>query len=200
MLQLLGDSISRYGYWALFFVFYLGLIGFPVPEETLLVFSGFLVHTGHLDYVTTITVSYLGTISAMTTAYLIGRFLGYPFIMRYGRRLGMSREVIQKTETWFNRVGKFAIPIGYFIPGVRQFTAYFAGMSHLTFRSFALFAYTGGLVWSITFVTLGRVLGANWKPVFTFVSSYIAVIAGGILILILMVYVYRYWKKQVHHK
>lgn len=170
-----GDYIAQYGYGALFALFFLGILGMPLPEETLLVFSGFLVSTGQLAYWPTLLVCFLGSVTAMTTAYWIGRTLGFPFLERYGKRLGMGYTLYKKTEEWFNRVGKWALPLGYFIPGVRQFTAYFAGITRLPFPTFLLYTYAGGLFWSLLFVTLGWQLGERWDELFDLISRNLAI-------------------------
>lgn len=175
MMTAFGGYITQYGYGALFGLFFLGILGMPLPEETLLVFSGFLVSIGKLEYGPTMLVCFLGSVLAMTAAYWIGRTLGYTFLERYGKRLGMGYTVYKKTEDWFNRVGKWALPIGYFIPGVRQFTAYFAGITRLPFLTFMLYTYTGGLFWSLLFVTLGWQLGERWEDLFDLLSRNLAV-------------------------
>lgn len=179
-----GGYIAEYGYFALFGLFFLGILGMPIPEESLLVFSGFLVSTGQLQYLPTFLVCFFGSISAMTAAYWIGRTLGYAFLEKYGKRLGMGYTIYKKTEEWFTRVGKWAIPLGYFIPGVRQCTAYFAGITKLPFTTFMLFTYAGGLFWSFLFVTLGWQLGERWEQVFEVVARNLAIFFVAILVVI----------------
>lgn len=174
-MELFGGYIEQYGYISLYILFFLGIIGMPLPEETLLVFSGFLVSTGKLAYFPTFVTCFLGSISAMTLAYWIGRLLGYPFIEKYGKRLGMGYTLYKRTEDWFNQVGKWALPLGYFIPGVRQFTAYFSGITRLPFPTFMLYTYTGGLFWSVLFVTLGWQLGERWDELFDLISRNLAI-------------------------
>jgi membrane protein DedA with SNARE-associated domain len=185
--QVFSGYIANYGYVALFSLFFLGILGMPLPEETLLVFSGFLVSTGQLRYLPTFLVCFFGSVSAMTAAYWIGRMLGFPFIERYGRRFGMGYSVYKKTEDWFIRVGKWALPLGYFIPGVRQFTAYFAGITKLPFPTFMLYTYTGGLFWSALFVTLGWQLGERWDELFDLISRNLAIFFLMLLALIAIV-------------
>ena len=180
----IGDSISQYGYGALFGLFFLGILGMPLPEGTLLVFSGFLVSTGKLSYWPTLLVCFLGSVTAMTAAYWIGRTLGFAFLERYGKRLGMGYTLYKKTEDWFNRVGKWALPMGYFIPGVRQFTAYFAGITRLPFPTFMIYTYLGGLFWSVLFVTLGWQLGERWEAVFDLISRNLAIFFIALLVII----------------
>ena len=52
---------------------------------------------------------------------------------------------------------------GYFIAGVRHFTALAAGMSSVRLKTFALYAYPGGLAWVASFVSIGYFLGAEWE-------------------------------------
>ncbi|WP_232698188.1 DedA family protein [Brevibacillus daliensis] len=172
-----GSYVSTYGYAALFGLFLFGLMGLlPVPEETLLVFAGFLVSTGELTYLSTLLVCYFGSIAGMTAAYWIGYKLGHPFIEKRLKRFEKGYRVYKKTEEWFQRFGKWAIPIGYFIPGVRQYTAYFAGITELPFRIYAILAYLGGLFWTTLFVTLGMVLGDNWAKLFEMAIKKITVV------------------------
>ena len=60
---------------------------------------------------------------------------------------------------WFYRFGLWLLSVGYFILGVRHFTALVAGMSQLSLRRFAAFAYPGAAVWVATFLTLGYRFG-----------------------------------------
>jgi membrane protein DedA with SNARE-associated domain len=191
--QIFGGYISDYGYAALYGLFFLGILGMPLPEETLLVFSGFLVSTGELSYIPTFLVCFLGSISAMTTAYWLGRTLGLPFIERYGKRFGLGYTLYKRTEEWFHRIGKWALPIGYFIPGVRQFTAYFAGIAKLPFPSFMLFTYIGGLFWSFLFVTLGKLLGDRWEQLFAVISRNLALF---FLIVLALIIVFSYVQRR----
>ncbi|UFJ43208.1 DedA family protein [Brevibacillus humidisoli] len=189
--------IVAYGYFALFFLFFLGIIGMPLPEETLLVFSGFLVSIGQLELVQTILVCYLGSISAMTAAYWIGRVLGYPFVEKYGRRFGLGYAAYKRTEEWFISIGKWSLPIGYFIPGVRQFTAYFSGITKLPFPVFALFTYSGGLFWSALFVILGWQLGARWEQLFELIARNLAVF---FLLLLAVILIWSWFRRRSREK
>jgi len=55
--------------------------------------------------------------------------------------------------------------IGYFIPGVRHLAAFVAGSSKLELTVFALYVYTGGLIWPTTFIASGYLLGERWDVV-----------------------------------
>jgi membrane protein DedA with SNARE-associated domain len=68
-------------------------------------------------------------------------------------------------QTWFERYGKWTLFFGYFIAGVRHFTALAAGMSNVRLKTFALFAWPGGLAWVISFISIGYFLGAEWEQI-----------------------------------
>ncbi|MBV9296314.1 MAG: VTT domain-containing protein, partial [Acidobacteriaceae bacterium] len=65
---------------------------------------------------------------------------------------------------------------GYFIPGVRHFTALVAGMSDLEYRRFAGFAYAGAAIWVATFLTLGYLVGEEWQAALRLVHRYTLVL------------------------
>ncbi|ADG81367.1 DedA family protein [Thermincola potens] len=156
--------IETYGYYAVFLALMVGMLGIlPVPEETSMVFIGFLVSRGNLSLGWSIVFAFLGTTSGMTAAYLIGRRLGTPIIKKYGKRIGITPERLAKTEKWFKKYGKWTLAIGYFVPGLRQITAYSAGITRLPYQGFALMAYIGAALWTTVFINLGAYLGEHWR-------------------------------------
>lgn len=158
--------IDLYGYAALFFGLVFGIVGLPVPDESMLALFGYLVSTGRFHFALTYVIASLGSLSGITLSYWIGRSGGYRLIHKYGPRVRLTEERLEKVHGWFDRIGKWALMVGYFIPGVRHFTALVAGASKLQYPVFAAFAYTGGLIWSLTFISLGYYLGGTWSQDF----------------------------------
>lgn len=158
--------IDLYGYAALYFGLVFGIVGLPVPDESLLALFGYLVSTGRFHFALTYFIASAGSLTGITVSYWIGRAGGYRLIHRYGPRLHLTDERLQNVNGWFKRIGKWTLMIGYFVPGVRHFTALVAGASKLQYPVFAVFAYTGGLLWSLTFITLGYYLGETWSENF----------------------------------
>src|SRR5947209_19453427 len=116
--------ITQYGYAAIFSLLILGIVGLPVPDETLLTFTGYLVYTGHLSLPFAFLAAFAGSASGITISYLLGRFLGMKLIHRYGKYLRIREEHLEKAHAWFHRAGHWSLTFGYYIPGVRHFTAY----------------------------------------------------------------------------
>jgi membrane protein DedA with SNARE-associated domain len=82
--------------------------------------------------------------------------------------------------------------LGYFVPGVRHFTAIVAGTSKLEYHGFAAFAYAGALLWVSTFLFLGYHFGARWEEILRLVDHNLkeASVVAGALILAYAIYLY----------
>src|SRR3989442_14379318 len=74
--QSMGIWISQYGYPAIFFLLVGGIVGVPVPDQLLLVLSGYLVLTGALSLGPTLLAAVLGSIVGITLSYALGRCSG----------------------------------------------------------------------------------------------------------------------------
>ena len=157
--------ITHYGYIAIYLCLVLGIVGLPIPDETMMTFSGYLVFNGTLSLPLTLATALAGSISGITLSYVLGKTLGIRVIHRYGRYVRIREEHIAKAHSWFDRIGHWTLTFGYFIPGVRHFTAYAAGISDVSPRSFAIYAYSGALIWVSTFIGLGYWLGERWQAV-----------------------------------
>lgn len=155
--------ITNYGYAGIYFLLVLGIVGLPVPDETLLTLTGYMVFNGRLHIVPSFICAFLGTISGITISYCIGRIGGARFLHRFGARLHIKPESIDRVHTWFHRWGHWTLTIGYFVPGVRHVIAIVAGSTGLEYGTFALFAYAGALFWVGIFITAGYYLGEQWQ-------------------------------------
>jgi membrane protein DedA with SNARE-associated domain len=162
--QILG-WISQYGYIAVFLLLVFGIVGLPVPDETLLTFTGYMIFKGRLSLAPCAAAALAGSLCGITFSYTLGRKFGLPLIHRYGKYVRIREEHLAKAHAWFTRVGRWSLTIGYFVAGVRHLTAYAAGMSDVEYPQFALFAYSGGIVWVSTFLSLGYFLGDRWEAV-----------------------------------
>jgi membrane protein DedA with SNARE-associated domain len=151
--------LTQYGSFVLFFLLSLGILALPIPEETLMVMSGILMHKGTLNIPLTIFFCYVGTMTGITTSYLLGRTAGHYLILKYGRWVGITPARLEKGHQWFSRLGKWLLMIGYFIPGIRHLTGFSAGTTSMGYSQFAIFAYSGAIMWVSLFLSLGYFLG-----------------------------------------
>lgn len=177
----LAHWLTQYGYAGLFSLLVLGIVGLPVPDETLLVFCGYLIWRGHLKSELTFLSGFAGSACGISLSYWIGRKYGRHFVHRYGRYLHITPRRLNRVTRWFHRIGVWVLMVGYFIPGVRHFTALVAGMSGIAYPRFAAFAYPGAAVWVLSFLTLGYFVGERWEHTSAAVHKWvlIASLCGG---------------------
>jgi membrane protein DedA with SNARE-associated domain len=183
--------ISHYGYFGVFGLLVFGIVGLPVPDETLLVICGTLIAKGTFTLPGAAFSAAAGSIGGITISYLIGRIAGRGFVHRWGKYVHFTEERQHKVQEWFDRLGHWLLTFGYFIPGVRHFTALMAGVSSLPYRTFASYAYPGALLWITTFVSLGYFLGDNWQQVLERVHRSILLIVIVATIIAAAVYFYK---------
>ncbi len=168
-----------------------GIIGLPVPDETLLVFSGYLISQGRLHPWLTFLAGYSGAICGISGSYIIGRTAGHALVERYGRYLHLTQARLDQVNRWFDRIGHWLLTVGYFIPAVRHFTALVAGMSGVKFRTFALFAYPGAVIWVSVFLVLGQFVGKNWRAAMLVIHHYTWYVMGALVLLLALAYLIR---------
>jgi membrane protein DedA with SNARE-associated domain len=180
------NFVAQYTYAGIFISLGLGIIGLPLPDETILAFAGFMIYKGKLLGIPAFLSSFAGTSCGITTGYLIGRYFGHSVIDRHASKLHLRHEHITKARQWYDKYGKFALAAGYFIPGVRHLSAIIAGASLLPYRVFAFYAYIGGFLWVMTFILFGYLMGEEWHKVLSFSYKHIIpASAAGLLVIIL---------------
>jgi len=197
MKELALDWIARYGYAGIFFLLVFGIVGAPVPDEWLLTFSGFLVFKGTLEFIPAVAAAFAGSASGISISYALGRIFGPWLLEKYAHWVHVTPTRLNEVNDWAQRWGRWALPIGYFVPVVRHLSAYFAGASRLNFRTFVIFAYSGAIVWSLTFVSAGYFLGEGWNRLSERISTESAVAAVIIVIVAALSILTRtLWRKR----
>ncbi|MGG5739983.1 MULTISPECIES: DedA family protein [Bacillus cereus group] len=194
-MEWIHELFQQYGYYVVLVGLLLEYIALPFPGEPTLAYAGFLSHQGDLSLPILIVLSFIGTSAGMTFQYFLGNKLGMPFIQKYGKYVFLTERKINLTKMWFDKYGYFLIFIAFFIPGVRHFTGYFAGIINLPFRRFAMTIYAGALFWVSFFLISGYWLGENLDNIFLVLEQHIWKILFGIIIITLIT---RFRKKIKH--
>jgi len=176
--------VAHYGYVGIFGLLMLGIVGLPIPDETLLMFTGYLIFKHELEPLPAFAAGFLGSICGITVSYALGRMLGLYLVTRLGHFLHIEPEALEQVRAWYERKGKYGLVISYFIPGIRHLAAYVAGSSRLSLPVFATFAYLGGLLWSSSFISIGYVLGDEWRQMSVSLHRYLLIGAGVITVVI----------------
>jgi membrane protein DedA with SNARE-associated domain len=174
----LDAFLAHYGYFAIFGLLMLGIVGPFIPDDSILILSGIAVHRGRLDLATTIAVAWAGSVCGITLSYALGRTGAVYVLDRWPPVEHWVNRNMPKAEKWFARYGKWTLFFGYFIAGVRHFTALAAGMSKVRVRTFAAYAYPGGLAWATSFIAIGYYIGAEWEKIRHQVNRGALIVAG----------------------
>lgn len=180
--------LLEYGSIALFLLLALGIVALPIPDETLMVISGVLIHQGHMSAIPTLIAAYAGSMCGITLSYIVGRTAGHFFIKKYGKWIGINDQNLQKAHDWYEYLGKWTLTFGYFIPGVRHVTGILAGMTELEYPKFALFAYSGAFLWATVFLVIGYFFGPYWAHILSFMDEHPVELLGALLFIILFVW------------
>jgi membrane protein DedA with SNARE-associated domain len=154
--------LVRYGAPLLFFAQVFGIFGVPIPDELLLTVAGALAASGRLSLSSTVAAAVTGCLTGITLSYAVGRWVGLPVLRARFKR---HHDAIERAQNWFRRFGGWLLTFGYFIPGVRHVTAIAAGSGCLDYRTFAAYAYPGGVLWCAVFLGIGYFAGDRWAEV-----------------------------------
>ncbi|WP_210365721.1 DedA family protein [Bacillus sp. REN3] len=157
-LELVMSIIEENGYVGLFFWLWFGVFVIPLPNELILTTVGFASSSGALHPVPAFIVTYAGLAAALTTSYSLGRLVGRRLLehlkrrKRFGNTIESSLRLIEKYHA-------FSLSLSCFIPGARYLVPMLYGLSRLSWRTFAVFTYTGAFVWVLIVFMLGYLFG-----------------------------------------
>ena len=168
---LLMSIIEQYGYLAIFFLLWLGIVGLPIPDELVVATAGFLVSIGLLDPFYALLTSYLGVASGLTIGFMLGKYFGKPILAWLSRKEKMKSKV-ERSTFLLERYGTAALCFSYLFPVVRHLVPYLVAMGGMSYRRYALLSYPIGLLWTVGFYFLGYVFGQNVGIVVKLIRSY----------------------------
>ncbi|BCZ46307.1 hypothetical protein psyc5s11_23740 [Clostridium gelidum] len=196
-MQSIIELVNNYGYIIIFSALVLELIAFPLPGELMMTYCGFLVYQSKMNWIISIIVATAGAILGITISYFIGTKLGEGFFKKYGSYVHFGPEKLEKTSKWFKSYGNKLLILAYFIPGIRHITGYFSGITEISYKKFALNSYIGALIWTATFISLGKVLGPNWDNFHGYIKKYMIIGSLIIALIMIIIYSYKYHKTQI---
>jgi len=186
--------VMQYGYIGIFVLLLLGVFGLPVPDEILLAFAGYLIFKGDLQFIPTLASACVGAMCGISLSYGLGHTAGIYLIGKYGAHINLTRDRMDNVHHWYRRMGRWVLLFGYFLPGFRHLTALVAGSSNLQLPIFAVFAYSGALLSTGTYISLGYFVGEQWATISGEIHNRM-VIVGGVLIVLSILY-YLVWQRR----
>lgn len=160
----LGMLISHYGvatYLILFLIIFLetGLVVTPLlPGDSLIFAAATFAARGFLDITLLIVILIIAAILGDTMNYEIGKHLGKKVLAKKNSRI-IKKEYIEKTNSYYDKYGGKTIIIARFIPIVRTFAPFVAGIGKMNYKEFIKFNSIGAFVWVIVVALLGYFFG-----------------------------------------
>ena len=160
----LGAFLNDYGLWvyALLFVIIFAETGFVVtpflPGDSLLFVAGTLAAGSGLDVQWLIPLLIAASFGGDNTNYWIGHHLG-PRVFRHTDSRLLNRKYLDRTRDFYNRHGGKTILLARFLPILRTFAPFVAGVGHMPYARFLAFSFAGSVLWIGLFVLAGYFFG-----------------------------------------
>ncbi len=151
--------IASWGYLGIFVCVFVGNLGIPVPEETVVLTAGFLAGRQLLDVRLVYIVVILSAIAGDSSGYLIGRTGGQKLLDRLGKMFSFVRHRRERFESFFHAHGNKAVFMARFITGLRFMAGPMAGAAGMRFSRFLRWNVMGAICWCTLMVSGGWVVG-----------------------------------------
>lgn len=162
----LAELVAQYGVWIYAILFLIlfcetGLVVTPfLPGDSLLFVAGALaaLPTNDLDVHTMVALMVAAAILGDAVNYTIGRLFGETLFSNPDSKI-FRRSYLDKTHQFYARHGGKTIILARFVPIVRTFAPFVAGMGHMRYPHFALYNVVGALLWVLLFTYAGYLFG-----------------------------------------
>lgn len=198
--QHLLEFVRDYGIWIyaiLFVIIFVetGLVVMPLlPGDSLLFAAGAIAATGAMDPVLLSALLIVAAVMGDSVNYQIGRYIG-PRVFNMNLRL-IKRDHLLKTQSFFAKHGGKTIIFARFLPIIRTFAPFIAGVSHMHYPRFLMFNVIGAVAWILSFIWLGYFFGN--LPVIKDNFTYVIFAIIGISMLPAIVETLRQYRSKRH--
>ena len=181
----LVEVTREYGAWVyalLFAIIFVetGLVVMPfLPGDSLLFVAGAIAGVGGLDLTVLIVLLIAAAILGDAINYSVGRYFG-PKVFGWEQSRFFNRAAFDRTHEFYEKHGGITIIVARFLPFVRTFAPFVAGIAQMTYPKFALYNVLGAILWVGSLSTLGFLIGnTSWvKANFSLVTLAMIIIPG----------------------
>ena len=156
--------VTSYGLWVyalLFLIIFVetGLVVMPfLPGDSLLFVAGAMCGVGLMSYPLTVGLMLAAAVLGNQSNYTIGHYFG-PRVFQWEDSKFFNKRAFDQAHGFYERYGGITIVAARFMPFVRTFAPFVAGVAQMTRRKFTLFDVTGGALWVGGLVTIGYFFG-----------------------------------------
>ena len=190
------DWLSAWGYVGLFFFVFIGNLGIPVPEETVLLVAGFLAGRGDLDLRSVYCVGIGSAVVGDCLGFLFGRTGGQRLFERLATRFAFVRRRYDRLQDFFRVHGAKAVFMARFVTGARFMAGPMAGAAGMSFWRFLGWNVLGALIWCSLVITVGYAVGDELEYVVRIAHSATHWVALGVFLLFLGLWLFLWRERQ----
>ena len=151
----LFPQVGGYFYLLVPGLFFLATVGFPFPEELILLFCGYAVHYHGVRAEFIVPICFFGIVMADTMVYGYGRLLGEKFIRKLPSRVILPGQALFRIEDYFQHYGAWTVFLARFISGFRYATFLTAGISRMKLRKIIPADLAANLIFAPSVIYLG---------------------------------------------
>jgi len=189
---------ANYGtviYTVLFLVIFIetGLVAMPfLPGDSLLFTAGLFARSGHLDLSYLLILLFIAAVLGDNCNYWIGRKIGLKiFSLKIKQKPLIKKEYLNKTHLFFEKHGTKAIIMARFVPIVRTFSPFAAGIAEMNYKKFVAYDLLGGALWIGSLTIAGYLLGE-----IEFIRKHIDLVCFGIIFISILPIIIGYFKSR----
>jgi membrane protein DedA with SNARE-associated domain len=189
--------LETWGYLAVFVLSFISSMGLPVGAEVAIIYGGVLAsgqvphEPHHLNLLAVIVVAVLAELLGSLAGYLIGYFGGRTLVDRVGKYVLLTHHDLDRADAWFARRGEPVVLFGRFVPLLRSFVSFAAGLGEMAIAKFILFTVVGCAVWCAALTTVGYELGSSYRHVLNGFSDAGYVLAAIAVLAVVVLFVHR---------
>ena len=160
----LFDFVQAYGAWVyalLFLIIFVetGVVVMPfLPGDSLLFVVGALCGAGMMNFPLTVALLTAAAILGNQSNYAIGRFFG-PRVFQWENSRWFNKRAFDQAHAFYERYGGVTIVLARFMPFLRTFAPFVAGVAQMTRSKFTFYDVTGGMLWVGSITTAGYLFG-----------------------------------------
>jgi membrane-associated protein len=194
----LNELIESVGaFWVYLVVFAIvfcetGLVVFPfLPGDSLLFALGALAANSDLSLTVLLPILIFAAITGDALNYWIGAYVG-PKVFKHESSWWLNKDHLERAQKFYEKYGAKAIVLARFVPIVRTFAPFVAGIGRMNFVKFWFYNILGGTIWVVAFLVAGYWFG-NWK----IVKENFSLVTLGIILVSILPIAYEFW---AHHR
>lgn len=192
------EFLKSAGYSAVFVLSFISAMGLPVGAELALIgggafASGMVAGEGKpLNLAVVIILAIVAEVLGSAAGYAIGRFGGRPLVDKVGKYVLLTHKDLDRAEAWFARRGEPVVLFGRFIPLLRSFVSFAAGLGEMAIAKFMLYTVIGCAIWCTALCVLGYNLGGTYNSVVNSFSDAGYVLAALAVLAVAVIFWHRY--------